>query len=627
MLQARSISKHVSFRSLFDGVSLSVAAGDRVGIVGPNGAGKSTLLRLLAGIDDPDGGEIVLDGKPAVAFVAQDDTFDRGMNARGVVTRAAMNGAAARGEQLDEHQAGVTAEIELGRAGFAGGVMDQEAISLSGGWRKRLSVAASMASAGGQPDVLLLDEPTNHLDLPGLAWLEETVQRVCARASSAVLYVTHDREFLERVSTRVVELSEAYPGGVLAVDGNYSEFLRRKREYLEAHARQQRSLANQVTKDIAWLSRGPQGRGTKAKGRIDQSHERMEKLADAQKRAAAADRGGSRVDFNASDRKTRKLIAADGVSKSLGGRMLFDSVGIRLGAGDRLGLLGPNGSGKTTLIRVLTGELEPDDGSVVLAEPAPKVAVFSQHREDFDPSTSLQEALCPIGQTVTFQGRPMHVTAWARRFLFRDEQLAQPVGSLSGGELARIHIARIMLAPCDVLVLDEPTNDLDIATLEIMEEALEGFPGALVLVTHDRAMLARLATEVLALDGTGGAAVYASLSQALAAVRASDDARAAKPKRSAASAPGPAPRQRVKLSYKEQREYDGMEAEIEAAEHRVSACESAIADPKVNADIDRMTEACTQLSSAQARVADLYARWEELEEKRAKMAGGNAAEG
>jgi ATP-binding cassette subfamily F protein uup len=632
MLHARGISKVLGFKTLFSGVSLSVHAGDRLGIIGPNGAGKSTFLKLLAGHSieqlGPDEGEIQAEQSIRIATVPQDDTFDHASTAVDVVTRACLDGAIARGEAPETHHAEITAEIVLGKVGFPEGWSGKAAGTLSGGWRKRLSIAAALASADGEPDLILLDEPTNHLDIRGLDWLERFITRMTNRRPAAAVFVTHDRAFLERVATRVAELSRAYPDGLFAATGNYTEFLRRKQEFLDSQAEQQRSLAGQVRKDLAWLSRGPQGRGTKAKGRIDQSHERMDTLAELKERSAAAAQGGSRIAFNASARKTKKLIAAKGISKSLGGKPLFAGLDLRLGAGDRLGLLGPNGSGKTTLIRVLTGDLPPDAGSIDLSEPAPQIAVFSQHRTAFEPNLPLREALCPAGQHVSFRGQSIHVSGWARRFLFTDQQLDQPVKSLSGGELARVHVARIMLVPSDVLVLDEPTNDLDIPTLEIMEEALEDYSGALVLVTHDRAMLDRLTTDMLALDGEGGASMHASLDQAIRAdlecAKALEQSakESAKPSGEAAKTSPPArPAKRVKLSYNEQREFDAMESMIETAERDAAAAEAEIQKPEILADHEKMAAACALLETTQARVAELYARWEELENK---QTGGQA---
>ncbi|MFG0260443.1 MAG: ABC-F family ATP-binding cassette domain-containing protein [Phycisphaerales bacterium JB041] len=619
LLTVRDISKTLCLRTLFEGVSLSINDGDRLGIIGPNGAGKSTLLRLLAGLTEPDAGEVKRPRGMHAVYVPQQDLFRDNVTAKGAVTSHAFSCLGGVGATHDHHEAETLADMMLSRVGFDDTLADKPAAALSGGWRKRLSVACALASAGGEPDLILLDEPTNHLDLDGVAWLEDFVRRAPGMpAASAAVFVTHDRMFLEGVATRVAELSPAYPQGIFVVDGNYTEFLRRKEEFLTAQAEAQRAIAGLVRQDIAWLSRGPQGRQTKAKGRIQESHARMDELAELKARNAAANSTGARVGFDATDRRTRKLVVAKGVAKTYADRTLFRGLDLVLGAGDCLGLLGSNGSGKTTLIRVLTGELEPDEGRVDFAEPTPRVAVFSQHREDFPPTTPLREALCPVSDQVRYRGQPMHITAWSRRFLFRDEQLEQPIQSLSGGELARVHIARLMLVPADVLVLDEPTNDLDIPTLETLEEAIESFPGAVILVTHDRAMLERLATSVLALDGRGGWALHATLDQASAWRHAREQSDAAE---TLSAATGPAPARpaaqptakRKKRSYNEQREYDTIEQRIEEAEAAAKAAEQRLADPKVLADHQAMTEACEALSAAQELAAKLYARWEELE--------------
>ena len=638
LLSAQSISKTHGLRTLFRGVSLSIDEGERVGFIGPNGAGKSTLMKLLAGIGGevgehkPDAGTITLAKGLRCVYVEQMEVFadeidGRAMTSRDVVTEAAMLGGIAAGVH-DHHEAEIVGDVILSKIGFDEKHCTTAANALSGGWKKRLSIARALASCGGEPDLLLLDEPTNHLDLEGIEWLEELLLHppMSNRGFSSV-FVTHDRVFLENVATRVIELSGAYPQGTLSVQGNYTEFLRRKEEFLAGQARAEQALANQVKKDLDWLSRKPEARRTKSKSKIFASYDRQDELAELKTRNAAAGSGGARVDFTGTGRKTRKFIEGKGLAKAMGepGRVLFRDVDCELGAGDCLGLLGPNGSGKTTLIRVLTGELEPDAGTIRLSEPKPRVVVFSQHRKEFEPSMFLEEALCSVGDVVRFQGMAMHITAWSRRFLFRDEQLVQPVASLSGGELARVHIARIMLEPADVLVLDEPTNDLDIPTLQVLEEALEDFPGALVLVTHDRAMLGRLATEVLALDGKGGARMFAHLDQALAAIAAAEKAELAAAKRAWAAAQasangvaagsGSVPSTKKKLSYNEQREFEGIEKRIHAAEGEASEAEKRVNDPGVMGDHRKMTEACHELERAQGEVARLYARWEELEGK------------
>lgn len=626
LLTIRDMSKSLGLRTLFEGVSLSIDEGDRLGLIGPNGAGKSTLLRILAGLIEADAGSIVAPKGIRAVYVPQQDRFPEGITARDAVIANAFSCTGEVGVTHDHHEAETLADMVLPRVGFEEGLSRGPASVLSGGWRKRLSIACALASAGGEPDLVLLDEPTNHLDLDGVAWLEGFVRRAPGSPPSAAsVFVTHDRVFLERVATRVAELSPAYPQGILTVEGNYSEFLRRKQEFLEGQAEAERSIAGLVRQDIRWLSRGPQGRQTKQKGRIQASHSRMDELAELKSRNAAAAATGARVAFDATGRRTQKLIVAKGVAKSFGDQRLFSELSLTLGAGDCLGLLGPNGSGKTTLIRVLTGELEPDEGLVDLAEPRPRVAVFSQFREDFVPTTTLRDALCPVSDQVRYRGQPMHVKTWSRRLLFRDEQLDQPINSLSGGELARIHIARLMLAPADVLVLDEPTNDLDIPTLETLEESLESFPGAIILVTHDRAMLERLSTGLLALDGRGEWAMHPSLDQAAAWRKKQDRAALERSESAAARAAGPggpaaatkaAPidRPRKKRSYNEQREYDTIEARIEEAEAKAAAAAARVADPRVMADHEAMARACDELTEAEGLVTRLYARWAELEE-------------
>ena len=621
LLVATDLAKSHGMRELFRGVSVGIAADDRVGLIGPNGAGKSTLLRMLAGAEEPDSGSVRSPRDTVVVYVAQRDDFAPGTTPRIAATDAALESASVHG---DRHEAEVLAGTILGKIGFPEATMDEPAERLSGGWKKRLSIACGLCSAGGTPDLLLLDEPTNHLDVEGIRWLEQFLTRPTndLRARTSV-FVTHDRAFLERVATRIIELSRAYPQGTLSIDGNYGEFVRRRGEFLEAQARGEATLANEVRIDDAWLGRGAQARRTKAKGRIEDSAERREELAAISARNAAAASGGAQIDFSASGRRTRRLIQATGISKGFGGRTLFSRLDLELGPGDRLGLMGPNGSGKSTLLAVLCGELAPDAGTVRLADPAPRVVVLRQQRAEFPASTLLRDAICPLGDFVDFQGRTMHITAWSRQFLFADAQLLQPVGSLSGGERARAHIARMMLEPADILVLDEPTNDLDIPTLEVLERSIESFPGAVVLVTHDRAMLGAVARQIVVLGAPDGqVSVVASLDQALASLERAEQASARALRASAnasANATAPAmhaPSLKRKLGYIEQRELDGMEAAINAAERACAEAEATVADPKVAANHARMAEACQRLEAAQAAVAALYARWQELEAKR-----------
>jgi ATP-binding cassette subfamily F protein uup len=601
LLSVQNLSKSFGPRLLFKGITLGLSDEQHTGLIGPNGSGKSTLLKVLAGLEHADEGEIVARRQLRAGYVAQEDMFEGAQTVEQTLADAIEHGHG------DEHDRLIDANVMLGRIGFPDA--QQSVSSLSGGWRKRLAIARQLIR---EPELLLLDEPTNHLDLEGIVWLENLLKS----APFACLIVSHDRQFLENATNRTIELNRAYPQGFLSIDGSYTEFLQRREEFLAAQRSEQQSLASQVRREIAWLSRKAKARTTKAKGRIQQADRMMADLADLKSRNAA--QGAAGIDFLGSERKTRKLLEAKHVAIARGGRTLFGDVNFVLAPGTKLGLLGPNGSGKTTLIKLLMGELQPDEGTITRADQL-KVVTFDQNRAQLDKNETLRAALSPKGSdTITYRGGSMHITAWAKRFLFRTEQLDMPVGEMSGGEQARILIARLMLHPADVLILDEPTNDLDIPTLDVLEESLEDFPGALVLVTHDRYLLDSVSTEILALDGKGGASIYADLAQwerAQAEARELEVAAASVARKRAAPGSSPSPSKSKRLNWNEQREWEQMETNILAAEEEVEALQARVSDPKVMADRNAMHEACERLSDAQTRVASLYERWGELEAK------------
>jgi ATP-binding cassette subfamily F protein uup len=360
------------------------------------------------------------------------------------------------------------------------------------------------------------------------------------------------------------------------------------------------------------LLRGARARTTKAKGRIEDAEQLMQTLADTRERNNQG--RAVQIDFTASGRRTKKLLVARGVTKAMGGRTLFRDLDIELLGGMRLGLLGANGSGKTTLLRLLAGEIEPDAGSVWHADDL-RIVYFHQQRDQLDPAQSLRDALSPTGDQVEYRGQYLHVTAWAKRFLFTPEQLPLPVGELSGGEQARIHIAHLMRRPADLLILDEPTNDLDIPSLQVLEESLADFPGTLLLVTHDRYMLDRLCTGLLALDDDTPA-WHADFPQWERARADREAARKAADKPAEKTAPKPAaPKPAKKMTWREERELEAMETTILAAEADVEAALQAMQDPAVLADHARLHAWSAKHHAAEERVKVLYARWAELEEK------------
>ena len=607
LLNSRGLSKSYGTHTLFSDIGIGLVEGDRLGLIGPNGSGKSTLLKMLAGHIDPDAGEITRRKQLSLAYVSQDDTFDHDATPTQAVVQSLSELGDSDHHALDPETRAV---ITLSQLGFTD--PDKTVGALSGGWRKRLSIACAIVR---EPDVLMLDEPTNHLDLEGVLWLEQFVKQ----ADMAVVCITHDRTFLESTANRIIELSKAYPNGSFEVKGNYSDFVRRKEEFLDAQQAQQTALAGKVRRDTAWLRQGIQGRQTRNKTQVEASKNRQSELKSLQNRNSATGRSAG-VSFQASERKTRKLLDAQGIGKSLGGKKLFADLEVTLSPGMRLGLLGPNGSGKTTLMRLLTGELPPDQGSVTPADNL-RIVNFTQHREELDAKDNLRDALCPVGDTVYFQDKPMHVSAWAKRFLFDPAKFRTAVGDLSGGEQARILIARLMLQPADLLILDEPTNDLDIPTLEVLEESLANFPGAIVLVTHDRFMLGRLSSQLIALDGQGHAKHYASYAQwegdqgnaEASQSQSKPTLDSPKPKTASTSKPAADKPRESKLTYKLQRELDQMEATILEAETELEELQQQAGDPAVMADHTRYAELCKKLEPAQARVQALYDRWAELE--------------
>ena len=596
LLSVQGLTKGYGPRPLFSDLSLDLRAGERVGLIGPNGSGKSTLLRLLAGREQADAGVRSLRRTARLGYLAQDDVFAAGQTVRDVLL------AALAADHLEDHERETRAAITLTQVGFTDA--DQPADVLSGGWRKRLSLARELAR---RPDLLLLDEPTNHLDLPGIVWLE----RLLRAAPFGYVVATHDRAFLRAVADEIVEISRVYPGGYFRSAVSYDDFAGRREDFLEAQVRREESVANQVRRETEWLGRKAAARTRKGASRIEDAGRRREELEELKYRNAAA--GAAGIDFVATGRQTRKLLTASGIAKSLGGRKLFAGLDLALSPGVKLGLLGPNGGGKSTLLRVLAGEIPPDAGTVTRADGL-RAVMFEQGRAALDPTATLRRALCPNGDEVVFGDRRLHVAAWSKQFLFKTEQLDVPVGDLSGGEQARVRIAQLMLRPADLLLLDEPTNDLDIPALEVLEDSLAEFPGALVLVSHDRDLMDRLCTEVVGLDGRGGAGLYASVGQWLTAYEreTAEAVKAAEPPVRRAAPAAPKPR---KLSWNEQQELGRMEADILAAEEAVAASQAEV-ERAATTGHTALADACRALEEAQHAVERLYSRWQELEAKR-----------
>lgn len=600
LIACHDITKAHGDTTLFDGITLTIQENDRLGMIGPNGAGKSTLLRTMAKADAPDDGEVIWRRGLRIAMVGQELVVDAKRSVGDVIAESAKRAGPLLALE-DDTERHVRVVSILDRLGFVD--RDQSVSSLSGGWLRRLAIASALVTS---PDLLLLDEPTNHLDLEGIEWLEKHLNA----SRAALVVVSHDRAFLEVVAERVMELDRRYKGGFFLVNDRYSVFRERRAEQVATQAKEELSLASTVKREIEWLRRGPKARTHKSKGRTENANRLIEELALLRGRLSKQDQT---IEFSSTGRRSKRLLLAVDLAKSLGGRQLFTDVTLLLRPGMRVGLVGNNGSGKTTLLRLLSGELEPDRGSVTCAEQL-KVVYFDQQREQLDPRLTLRRTLAPDSDAVIFQGRSVHVVSWAKRFRFHSDQLDLPLDQLSGGEQAKAMIAKLLIQRADVLLLDEPTNDLDIPTLEVLEESLIEFPGAIVIVTHDRYVLDRVSTVLLALGGHAGeSSVFADYDQwSTSREKERVSSRAARHK---------PPGQRRKrqnprgLTYLEQQEYERIEDKILQAETQLEDAATALEDPAIAADAEKIDEAFRSHKESQEKVEQLYARWAELDEK------------
>jgi ATP-binding cassette subfamily F protein uup len=579
LVSLHDISKSFGSQKLFEHLCLSINEGDRMGLGGPNGAGKSTLLKILYGVEPADEGHVAKKQGLKISYAGQSPEFPEKPLEEILMQEV---------PHLSEEEALVRAHILLDKAKFP----DFTALpaSLSGGWKKRLDIVKAWMK---EPDLVLLDEPTNHLDLEGIDWLENFLKK----ERTACLIVSHDRRFLQNVCTRVAEIHKCFPAGVFVSDGNWETFLERKEDFLKGQLERERSLAGTVRDEVDWLKRSPKARTSKSKSRVDKAHNLIQELQDVRQRNTSSK---AELQFAASERETRNLLVATNLSKTLGGKLLFRGVNIKLSPGTRLGIVGKNGTGKTTLLKILAGEISQDLGTVKYAQDL-SLVYFDQHRETLDPKSTLKEALSPQGDFVRFQGQEIHVNGWAKKFLFPPERLNLPVSCLSGGEKARILMARLMLKPADLLFLDEPTNDLDIPTLEVIEESLLEFPGAVVLITHDRYLMDKICTQILALGEEEESKIYADYSQWEAAEKAP-----LKQKESTKTASAPSTKK--KLSYKEQKELEGMEEAIAALEQEIASLSSQA----LESDSKKQLEIYEQMGLCQKRLDDLYERWQYL---------------
>lgn len=601
LVSAYQLSKAFGAQTLFSKISFSIDEGHRVALIGPNGAGKSTLLKILSKQMPTDEGQISVSQGLRLGYLEQNPQF----NQTETIYEALL---AATGDAEDPDNMTLAWEL-IAKFGFneAGFSYDKKVHELSGGWQKKVALAREMAK---RPTLLLLDEPTNHLDIESILWLEEWLER---QNQMACLMITHDRLFLQNTCDRIFDLDRKNPDGLIKFEGTYADFLAVKESLLSAQARLEDTQRNVLRQETAWLRRGAKARQTKQKARIERAHDLAAEVALLQDRRRER---LSRFEFGGVARSPKKLIEAKGISKSYGEQTLFSDFNFVLPAKARVGIIGTNGCGKSTLIGLLVGQIKPDTGSVSITDGV-KFSYFEQRKESLQLKESVLRNLCPEGDYVHLQGQPVFARSYLSRFHFRPEQMDLPVERLSGGEQSRLLLARMMLQTEQVLILDEPTNDLDVDTLDTLQEALDQFPGAIILVTHDRYFMDQVATELLAFDGQGKIEKFADYFQweewrkQQPSLTASSSQRAAESKKSESKTAGKG----KKLTYKEELELQGMEKKIEEAEGELGQLQKELQDPTLTSDYARLAELTEKISTRQTRIDSLYARWEELNAK------------
>lgn len=608
LISAHEIAKAYAARPLFKGLTFSIESGDRIGLIGPNGAGKSTLLKILASQTSADAGKVSFQRGLRVGFLEQVPTFEPGATVMSAILSGLkqVGDSHAEWEQMGDAQEYIS-RFELDEFGPEAPIE-----RLSGGWKKRVALARELIK---KPDLLLLDEPTNHLDVESILWLESLL----ARAPFATLTITHDRLFLQNIANRILELNPRHEGGLLNVKGDYADYLETNDLLISAQERREVVLKNTLRRETEWLRRGAKARSTKQQARIQRAGDLKDNVEELNIRNQSR---LSRIDFQAAEKNPKKLIEAKDISKKYGDTTIFTDIKLWVVPGSRIGLLGRNGSGKSTLIRVLLGVEEPTTGSVKRSDLL-TVAYFDQTREALDPEVTLAKTLCPLGDYVDFRGSRVHIRSYLDRFLFTTGQMEMKVGKLSGGEQSRLLIARLMLTQANLLVLDEPTNDLDMATLTVLEDCLKDFQGAVILVTHDRYFLDQVANQIIAFSpiSDGTVTMFEGLSQwetwhaeklkIYEKNKSAMNANLGSNQSSNQGAVGGAKKKR-KLSFKDQRELDSMESTIHTAEEKLQILTTQSGLPENISNSIKLGKLMQEMATTQTEIEHLYMRWSEL---------------
>ncbi len=623
---AEELCLAIGRQTLYDNAEFFINAGERVGLIGRNGSGKSTLLRLITGEELPGSGNLTRARNLRVAVLPQDFEIDNGRSIADNVrdglawflelqkkfeTVSVNSPEHAEIDHLLMLHDGWNLDTKVEQVLAKLGLSDPQrpCDKLSGGEKRRVALARAIIS---EPDLLLLDEPTNHLDVAAVEWIEKFL----AEYRGSCLFVTHDRYFLDRIATRIVELSH---GKLYSYQGSYSDFLAAKAErklnedILDAKRR------SFLRREVEWVRRSP-------KARLKRNLGRMKRYDEIAAQSGPVRDSDMELLIPTAYRLGNKTVDLKGVEQKFGDRVIIDHLDFEFEPRSRIGIVGPNGAGKSTLLRIITQQMQPTKGEVSIASTV-EFNYIDQSRVALDPEKSVADEISEGVETIQLGAEKISVWGYLKRFLFEDERINTKVKYLSGGEKARLALAKILKQGGNFLILDEPTNDLDLSSLRLLEEALAAYLGCVIVVSHDRYFLNRVCTGILAFEA-GGKVVYnpgdydyylEKRREREAAALAAEPVRTVKPQ---PAVPPPAPRERRKLSYKEQRELDGMEEAIAAAEEKVSEIENCFSDPDFfNKYGSRTADLQRQLDDAKTECARLYERWDELESKRAALEG------
>jgi ATP-binding cassette subfamily F protein uup len=583
--------------AILKSVNLQIDPGERVCLLGRNGAGKSTLMRIIAGEIEPDTGDVF---RPAGALYTR-LTQEVPTDIHGSVHDVVATGLRQEGHHEEDWEREIRVENLLDRLQLD---PHAEFSTLSGGLKRRVLLARALA---GQPDLLLLDEPTNHLDIESILWLEEFL----LQSKLSLFFVTHDRVFLRKLATRIVELDR---GRLVSWACDYDTYLVRKQDVLEAEERQQALFDKKLAQEEAWIRRGVRAQRSRAQSRINQLMQMR-----AERRARRERTGNVTLKLAEAERSGVKVIEADAMTFAWpDGRVLVRDFTTTLIRGDKIGIIGPNGAGKTTLIKLLLGQLAPTSGEIRQGTNL-EVVYFDQLREQIDDARSVADNIANGNATVTVEGRSRNVISYLQDFLFAPERARTPAGVLSGGERNRLLLARLFTKPANVLVMDEPTNDLDAETLDLLEDLLVEYQGTLLLVSHDREFLDNVVTSTLVFEGDGRIGDYVGGYADWLRQRAAPKPPAQEPVGKGSRRDQAAPRvARRKLTNKEQRELESLPARIEALEKEQAELTVTLANPPGKAERSAWSDARARFEACEREHAEAFARWEELEAARAK---------